>query len=103
MSNEKPCVAILQGTFKPGGQETQEFKEYSRRSTANGEANGGKILGKYTIDSNLGHGEMPHVVFVVEYPSRKVAEVVFTNEEYRSIIPLRDVVFKEVKILLAKD
>lgn len=45
---------------------------------------------------------MPHVVFVVEYPSCEVARSVFTNDEYKAIIPLRDVAFKEVKILISE-
>jgi len=101
MTKFNPCVAVLQGTFNPDGQKTPEFKEYSMRSNANGKKNGGKLLGKYVISENLGQGEMPHVVFVVEFPSREVAELAFKNEEYESIIPLRDVAFKEVKILLS--
>ena len=100
-SSESPCIAVLQGTFNKGGQNTLEFKEYSQRSNANGQAHGGKLLGKYVIDGNLGQGETPHVVFVVEFPSRDMAEMAFTNSEYTSIIPLRDVAFKEVKILLS--
>jgi len=92
---------VFQGTFNEGGQNTPEFKEYSQRSNANGEANGGKLLGKYVISENLGQGEMPHVVFIVEFPSYDVAKSAFTNDEYRSIIPLRDIAFKEVKILLS--
>jgi len=101
MSTEKPCIAVLQGTFNDGGQNTPEFKEYSQRSNANGEANGGRLLGKYVISENLGQGEMPHVVFIIEFPSYEIAKSVFTNDEYMSIIPLRDVAFKEVKILLS--
>ena len=101
MGEEKPCVAVLLGTFNDGGQNTPEFKEYSERSNANGEAHGGRLLGKYIISKNLGQGEMPHVVFVVEYPSRAVAETAFSNTEYKSIIPLREIAFKEVKILLS--
>lgn len=101
MSTETPCVAILTGTFNQGGQDTPEFQEYSQRSNANGEASGGKLLGKYLIHKNLGQGDMPHVVFVVEFPSREHAEKAFTNEAYKAIIPLRDVAFKEVKILLS--
>ncbi len=103
MNIEKSCIAVLQGTFNEGGQNTPEFKEYSQRSNSNGEANGGKLLGKYVISENLGQGEMPHVVFIIEYPSYEVAKSVFTNEEYMSIIPLRDIAFKEVKILLSEN
>lgn len=95
------CIALLQATFNEGGKKSEEFKEYSQRSNANGQANGGKLLGKYIIDKNLGQGESPHVVFLVEFPSRKIAEANFTNEEYQAILPLRDVAFKEVKILLS--
>ncbi|MBL4890868.1 MAG: DUF1330 domain-containing protein [Rhizobiaceae bacterium] len=97
----KSCIAILEGTFNEGGQLTSEFEEYSRRSNANGEAHNGKLLGKYPISANLGQGNAPHVVFVVEFPSREIAEKAFTNSEYLAIIPLRDVAFQEVKILLS--
>ena len=103
MNSESPCVAVLLGTFNEGGQTTPEFKEYSQRSNDNGEANGGKLLGKYIITENLGQGDMPHVVFVVEYPTCEVARSVFTNDEYKAIIPLRDVAFKEVKILISSN
>ncbi len=101
MTPNQPCVAILEGTFRDGGHATPEFAEYSRRTNANGEAHGGKLLGKYKISGNLGQGHAPHVVFVVEFPSRERAETAFTNPEYLAIIPLRDVAFQEVKILLS--
>lgn len=101
MTTETPCIAVLEGTFREGGQNTPEFKEYSQRSNANGEAHQGKLLGKYVINKNLGQGETPQVVFVVEFPSSELAEKAFTNEEYTLILPLRDVAFKEVKILLS--
>ena len=97
----KPCIAVLQGIFNEGGKDTPEFKEYSKRSNANGEANGGVVLSKYMISENLGQGDMPHFVIVVSYPSREIAVDTFTNDEYNAIIPLRDVAFKEVKILIS--
>lgn len=97
----KPCIAILEGTFREGGQNTPEFKEYAQRTNANGIANKGKLVGKYKVLDNLGQGKAPHAIFVVEYPSRKAAEIAFTNPEYLAIIPLRDVAFQQVKILLA--
>jgi len=36
----------------------------------------------------------------VEYPSKEHAELAFTNDEYQSIVPLRDIAFEDVKILL---
>ncbi|TFB10404.1 DUF1330 domain-containing protein [Candidatus Marinimicrobia bacterium MT.SAG.3] len=102
MTDEKKCVVILEGTFNEGGMKTKEFEEYSKRSNANGEANGGKVLSKYVIDRNLGNGNTPHFILLVEYPSYDIAVETFSNEEYKSIIPLRDVAFKEVNILITK-
>lgn len=99
--NQKPCIAILEGTFRPNGQNTPEFKEYSARSNANGEANGGKLLGKYIITQNLAQGNTPHVVFIIEFPSEKMALSAFSNPEYLAIIPLREVAFETVKILIS--
>ena len=92
---------IIEATFNPNGMNTPEFKEYSRRSNANGEAQGGVVIGKYQVTENLANGETPHLVLVIEYPSKEAAHNTFTNSEYRSIVALRDVVFKSVKILKA--
>ena len=101
MSLGKPCIAILQGTFNIGGQNTSEFKEYSKQSFENEVENGGKLLGKYVISENLEKGAMPHVIYVIQFPSRERAEVAFTNRKYKAIKPLRNIAFKEVKILLS--
>ncbi len=103
MSEAKPCIVLLQGTFQEGGKETPEFKEYSARANANGAAHGAKVLRLYTVNQNLGQGDITNFVVVVEYPSRAIAEDVFTNDEYKSIIPLRQVAFKEVKILISEE
>lgn len=103
MSEDNKCIAILEATFNEGGMDSEEFKEYSARSNANGVAHGGVVLSKYKIDQNLGNGNTPHVVFIVEYPSHEKAVESFTSEEYKSIIHLRDVALKEVNILITKD
>ena len=100
MSDEKPCIAILEGTLSESGINSLEFKEYSKRSNANGEAHGGVVLKKYMVSENLWQGGKPDFVLIVEYPSYEAAKNTFSNEEYKAILPLRDVAFKEVKILL---
>lgn len=95
-------TVVLQGTFNEGGMESDEFKEYSKRSNANGESLGGVVQSKYMIKENLGQNDTPSFIIVVDYPSELNAKKAFTNEEYQSIIPLRDIVFKEVKILFTK-
>jgi len=95
-------TVVLQGTFNENGMNSPEFAEYSQRSNANGEAFGGVVQGKYMIKENLGQNEAPHFVIIVDYPSEDAARNAWVSEEYKAIIPLRDVAFKEVKILLTK-
>lgn len=100
MNEEKPCVLILEGTLSEGGLNSPEFKEYSKRSNAHGEAHGGVVLQRYVISENLGQGGKPDFILVVQYPSCEAATTAFSSEEYKAILPLRKVAFKEVKILL---
>ena len=94
------CIVILEGIFKEGGMTSPEFKEYSQQSNENGEAHGGIVQSKHMILENLGQGIKPDFVLVVEYPSREKAKAAFSSKAYKSILPLRDKVFEEVKILL---
>jgi len=103
METENKCTVVITATFKEGGKETPEFKEYSERSNANGEAHGGVVVAKHMVEQNLGDGEaLPHLVLIVEYPSKEKAIETFTNQEYLSIVPLRQVALKEVNILITK-
>ncbi len=49
MSNSEKAIVIIAATFNPNGMNTPEFKEYSRRSNANGEAHGGVVLSKHQV------------------------------------------------------
>lgn len=100
MSNTEKSIVVIEATFNANGMNTPEFKEYSRRSNANGEANGGVVLSKYQVLENLAEGDTPHLVLVIEYPSQELAHQTFTNDEYQSLIPLRNVAFKQVQIYL---
>ncbi len=93
------AIVIISATFRPQGMHTPEFKEYSRRSNANGEAHGGKVLQKFKVLKNLGGGALPHMVMVVEYPSLEHAESTFNSKEYKAILPLRDAALSDVNIL----
>ena len=94
------CTVILEGIFRKDGKASSEFEEYSRRSNANGEAHGGVVIKNYLISENLGQGEKPDFILIIEYPSRDYAQRAFTSDEYNRIVSMRNKVFKEVKILL---
>ena len=102
MTTSNKAIVIIEATFNPNGMHTPEFKEYSRRSNANGEAQGGVVLSKYQITGDLSEneseGDTPHMLLIIEYPSQEQALNAFTNAEYQAILGLRAVAFKEVKI-----
>jgi len=100
MTDTNKAIVIIEATFNPNGMHTPEFKEYSRRSNSNGEAHGGVVLSKYQVTANLAQGDSPHMILVIEYPSQEQARQTFTNEEYQSILSLREIAFKEVRIFL---
>lgn len=95
-------IVVIEASFNPNGLNAPELKEYSRRSNANGEAHGGVVLSEFQVTENLGQGDTPQMIVLVEYPNLQKAKETFTSDEYQSILPLRDVVFREVKILFTK-
>ena len=104
MNQEEKCTVIFEGTFNDGMAGSAEQKEYSKRSTANAEAYGGFVgLANYTFEQNLGNGLLPNFIVIVEYQSKEKIIQSLNTDEYKSIIPLRDLVFKEVKILITKN
>lgn len=98
MTDSNKAIVVIEATFNPNGMNTPEFKEYSRRSNANGEAHGGVVIGRYQVTENLGDGDTPHLVLVIEYPTKESAERTFTNQEYLDILPLREIAFEQVNI-----
>ena len=102
MTEEKGTV-ILTAIFNEGGPASPEYKEYSERSTANFKAYGGVIKNQFQIEKNLGNGSTPSGVFLAEFPTKEKAIEAFTSDEYKAILPLRDVAFKEVSILISKN
>ncbi|MFT7507534.1 MAG: hypothetical protein ACI92I_000694 [Acidimicrobiales bacterium] len=102
METENKCTVIIEATLLEGGMDMPEFKEYSEKATALGAEYGVMPVSKHMIGENLGQGETPHVVSLVEFPSKEKAVEFMNSEEYKSLIPLREVVFKEVKILITK-
>ena len=102
--DEKKCVVVFEGTFNEGMAGSAVQKEYSQRSAANAEVYGGfEALSNYSFEQNLGTGSTPDFIVIVEYQSKDQAIQSLLSDEYQSIIPLRDLTFKEVKILIAKN
>ena len=102
METENKCKVIITGLFNEGGMEMPEFKEYSEKAGAIMEAGGGVMISKNAVEENLGNGNAPHIVIVMEFPSKENVIDIFSSDEYKSIIPIRDVAVREVNILITK-
>ena len=100
---ENKYTVIIEATFNEGGMQSEEFKEYSAKALAAATPHGGVVVAKHGITENIAQGETPHAVSIIEFPSKEKAIAALKGEEYTSIIPLREIVFKEVKILFTKE
>jgi uncharacterized protein (DUF1330 family) len=94
------CKVIVEGTLGDKGTDSDEFKEYLKRAVANDKVYGGVELQYHTVKENLGQGAKPDFVVLLEYPSYEQAKKAFASDEYQEILPLRNIAFKEVKILM---
>ena len=95
-------MLVIEGTFNDNKMQSEEFAQYSKRSSEIVKSHGGSVNNKFMIDENLVEGDTPHFIILLDFPSRDAAKKAFRSEEYLSIIYLRDIIFKDVKILLPK-
>ena len=100
MTTEEKCQVIVTATFNPGGNHTPEFQEYSPKAAQVIQAHGGSIVGRLKVEQNAGNGTTPQVGLLVEFPNRVKAEAAFASDEYQQIIPLREVAFSDINILI---
>ena len=94
-------IVIVEATLNDEGTQSSEFKEYSERATENNTKYGGMVKEKYLISKNIGQGTTPSLIILLEFPSKENAQKAFSNEKYLSLISLRELAFKEVKILMS--
>ena len=97
--NETSYQVTLVVTFNEGGQMMPEYKEYSEKTTEIVKRNGGTPNKPFFIEKNAGNGSTPNAVFSIDFPSKEAAEKTFFSEEYKSLIPTREVAIKEKLIL----
>ena len=99
----KKYIVIVEATLSKQGTQSNEFKEYSEKATINNTKYGAIVKEKYIISENIAQGLTSSLVIVLEFPSKENAQKAFSNEEYLSLIPLRELAFKELKILMTSE
>ena len=99
MTVEKGTI-VIEGTFQQGYE--SYFQDYSIEIK--------KFLQKYDaittrrqlIEKTLYGQDRPNLIMIIDFPNKGLAEKIFFEQEYLSLIPLRDKVFKTFKMYLAK-
>jgi uncharacterized protein (DUF1330 family) len=90
---------IVEGTFNVGYEEY--FKEYSSKIQAFLKQFQTTIIRRQLINETLYGQDKPNLIMLIDFEDKEVARKIFFEEEYISIIPLRDKIFKTFKMYLA--
>lgn len=96
---EKATI-IVEGTF----QEDYEkyFQEYSSIIKLYLEQFNAVIIRRQLIEQTLYGDASPDLVMIIDFPDKEIAQKIFFEPAYLSLIPLRDKIFKVFKMYLAK-
>jgi uncharacterized protein (DUF1330 family) len=90
---------IVEGSFNTGYEEY--FTEYSLKIRSFLKQYQTTIIRRQLINETLYGQDKPDLVMVIDFEDREVARKIFFEEEYISLIPLRDKIFKTFKMYLA--
>jgi len=91
---------IVEGTFLEGYEKF--FQEYSTQIKGFLKKFNAVTIRRQIIEETLYGQEHPSLIMIIDFPNKEVARKIFFDQEYLSIIPLRDKIFKTFKMYLAK-
>ena len=95
----KKGTIIVEGTFTIGYEEY--FKEYSLKIRSFLKQYQTTVIRRQLINETLYGQDKPNLIMLIDFEDREVARKIFFEEEYISLIPLRDKIFKTFKMYLA--
>ncbi|MEP7010519.1 MAG: DUF1330 domain-containing protein [Acidobacteriota bacterium] len=95
----KATIVVL-GTFAPGYE--MVFAEYSKKVRAFLDSKNAQVIRRQLIERTLYGDLSPSLVMTIDFPTRESAETAFFEPEYLALIPLRDRVFSDFHMWLAR-
>lgn len=95
---EKSTI-LVEGTFRNGYEE--HFADYSVKVRAYLEKYGAQVIRRQRVKKSLYGSGTLDLIMVIDFPSAEIAETIFFQPEYLSLIPLRDKVFSDFKMYVA--
>lgn len=90
---------IVEGTFKTGYE--KYFEEYSLKIKIFLNQYQTTIIRRQLITETLYGADKPNLIMLIDFEDIEIAKKIFFEEEYISIIPLREKVFTTFKMYLA--
>jgi uncharacterized protein (DUF1330 family) len=90
---------IVEGTFNIGYE--KYFEEYSLKIQTFLKQFETSIVRRQLIKEALYGHDKPDLIMLIDFEDRDVANKIFFEDEYISLIPLREKVFKTFKMYLA--
>jgi uncharacterized protein (DUF1330 family) len=90
---------IVEGTFNEGYE--KYFTDYSLKIEAFLNQFEATVIRRQLIQETLYGQERPNLIMLIDFADKEVARKIFFEQEYLSIIPLREKVFKTFKMYLA--
>ncbi|HXU30028.1 MAG TPA: DUF1330 domain-containing protein [Thermoanaerobaculia bacterium] len=96
---EQATIVVL-GTFATGYEAV--FAEYSRKVRAFLDSKNAIVIRRQLVERTLYGDLAPSLVMTIDFPTRESAETAFFEPEYLALLPLRDRVFSDFQMFLAK-
>ncbi|ONH30459.1 DUF1330 domain-containing protein [Pseudofrankia asymbiotica] len=94
------ATIVVEGSFREGYE--AHFAEYSGLVRAYLEKNQGTVVRRQLVKKTLYGSHNPDLIMVVDFPSEELAEGLFFAQEYLDIIPLRNRIFADFRMYLAR-
>ncbi len=96
----RTATIVVLGVFREGHE--PYFEEYSARVRAYLNKHAGTVVRRQRIAKRLYGQGAADLFMVIDFPTREVAERIFFEPEYLSIVPLRDRIFADFRMYLAE-
>lgn len=78
------------------------FTYYSEESAHLFEKAGGHLVGKYKISESLIGDTKLELVAIVEFPNSEIIKDFLDSEDYKTLLPFRDVAFYELDVFIGE-
>lgn len=84
-------------------QDSDAFKAYMEITQVLLQDAGAEIVQHFSVNEVIVGDRPAKSMMIVRYPSREAVDSVFLSDDYKSIIPIRDVAFSEYHISLVEN